>query len=46
MRASAMKKKIYDGKVLSLSLYDISINKRKVRREIIEHRGAPAMLAI
>jgi len=42
----SMKKKIYNGKVLSLSLYDISINKRKVRREVIEHRGAAAMLAI
>ncbi len=41
-----MKKKIYEGKVLSLSLYDISVNKRKVRREVIEHRGAAAMLAI
>ena len=41
-----MKKKIYDGKVLSLSIYDVSINKRKVRREVIEHRGAAAMLAI
>ena len=41
-----MKKKIYEGKVLSLSLYDVSINRRKVRREVIEHRGAAAMLAI
>ncbi len=41
-----MKKKIYKGKILSLSLYDISINERKVRREVIEHRGAAAMLAI
>jgi ADP-ribose pyrophosphatase len=41
-----MKKKIYEGKILSLSLYDITVNKRKVRREVIEHRGAAAMLAI
>src|SRR5438270_7959420 len=41
-----MKKKIYEGKILSLSLHKISINKRKVRREVIEHRGAAAMLAI
>jgi ADP-ribose diphosphatase len=41
-----MKKKIYNGKILSLSLYDILVNKRKVRREVIEHRGAAAMLAI
>ena len=40
------KKKIFDGKVLSLSLYDGIIEKRKVRREIIEHRGASAILAI
>src|SRR5260370_13998361 len=46
MRVSTMKKKIYEGKVLSLSLYDVSINKRKVHREEIEHRGAAAMLAI
>ena len=41
-----MKKKIYNGKILSLSLYDVSINKRKVHREVIEHRGAAAILAI
>jgi len=40
------KKKIFEGKVLSLSLYDGIIEKRKVRRKIIEHRGAAAMLAI
>lgn len=40
------KKKIFEGKVLSLSLYDGIIEKRKVRREIIEHRGASAILAI
>ena len=40
------KKKIYDGKVLGLSLYDVTIQGRKVKREIIEHRGAAAMLAI
>ena len=40
------KKKIYDGKILGLSVYDITIRKRKVKREIIEHRGAAAMLAI
>lgn len=41
-----MKKKIYNGKILSLSLYDILVNKRKVRREVIEHGGAAAILAI
>lgn len=40
------KKKIFEGKVLSLSLYDGIIEKRIVRREIIEHRGAAAILAI
>lgn len=36
---------IYDGKILGLSLYDLIIRGRKVKREIIEHRGAAAMLA-
>lgn len=40
------KKKIFVGKILSLSLFDGIIEKRKVRREIIEHRGASAILAI
>ncbi len=40
------KKKIYDGKVLSLSVYTILLKKKKVTREVIEHRGAAAMLAI
>ena len=40
------KKKIFEGKVLSLNLYDGIIEKRSVRREIIEHRGAAAILAI
>ena len=40
------KKKIYDGKILGLNVYDITIQGRKVKREIIEHRGAAAMLAI
>ncbi len=40
------KKKIYEGKILGLTVYDLTIRGRKVRREIIEHRGAAAMLAI
>ena len=40
------KKKIFEGRVLSLSLYDGIIEKRRVRREIIEHRGAAAILAV
>ena len=39
------KKKIYEGKILSLSLYDIMLNGRKVKREVVEHRGAAAILA-
>lgn len=39
------KKKIYDGKILGLSVYEGKIEGRKVKREYIEHRGAAAMLA-
>ena len=39
------KKKIFEGKVLGLSVYDGVIEGRKVKREMIEHRGAAAMLA-
>jgi len=39
------KKKIYQGKILGLSVYDGLIEGRKVKREMIEHRGAAAMLA-
>ena len=38
-------KKIYEGKILGLSVYDGKIKGRKVKREIIKHRGAAAMLA-
>lgn len=41
-----MKKNIFKGRVLSLNLYTISINKHKVTREVIEHPGAAAILAI
>jgi len=41
-----MKKiKIYDGKILGLSVYEGKIEGREVKREMIEHRGAAAMLA-
>lgn len=40
-----MKKKVYEGKILSLSVYDITLNGRKVKREVVEHRGASAILA-
>ena len=39
------KRKIYEGKILSLSVYDITLNGRKVKREVVEHRGASAILA-
>jgi len=39
------KKKIYEGKILGLSVYEGKIEGRKVKREMIEHRGAAAMLA-
>lgn len=41
-----MKKlKIYDGKILGLSIYELKIRGRKVKREMVEHRGAAAILA-
>ena len=39
------KKKIYDGKIIGLDVYNLTIEKRKVRREIIQHPGAAAILA-
>lgn len=39
------KKRIYDGKILGLNLYEFKIRGKKVVREIIEHRGAAAILA-
>lgn len=39
------KTEIYKGKILGLSLYDLKINGRKIKREIIEHPGAAAILA-
>lgn len=41
-----MRKNVFKGRVLSLSLYTIPVNKRKVTREVIEHPGASAILAI
>jgi len=40
------KRKIYDGKILSLTVYDLIIKGKKIRREIIEHGGAAAILAL
>ncbi len=36
--------KIYQGKILGLSTYEGEIEGRQVKREIIEHRGAAAIL--
>lgn len=41
-----MRKKIFQGRVLSLSVYKVSLGGRKVTREVIEHPGAAAVLAI
>ncbi|MFB5620297.1 MAG: NUDIX hydrolase [Nitrosopumilus sp.] len=37
--------KIYEGKILGLSVYNGKIEGREVKREVIKHRGAAAMLA-
>ena len=39
------KEKIYQGKILDLNVYALTIRGKKVRREIVEHRGAAAILA-
>ena len=39
------KKQIYDGKIIGLDVYNLTIEKRKVRREMIKHPGAAAILA-
>ena len=41
-----MRKKIFQGRVLSLDIYKISVRGRKVTREVIGHPGAAAILAI
>ncbi|MDI1494906.1 MAG: NUDIX hydrolase [Cenarchaeum symbiont of Oopsacas minuta] len=40
-----MRKKIYSGKIIDLYRYDIKIEGRKVRRDIIIHPGAAAIVA-
>ncbi|RNJ76849.1 MAG: NUDIX hydrolase [Nitrosopumilus sp. H13] len=40
------KKSIYRGKILGLSVYEGKIEGRAVRREVIEHRGAAAIVAL
>ena len=39
------KKKVYDGKNISVSVFDISVENRKFQREIIEQKSASAVLA-
>ena len=39
------KKRVYNGKPVSIDVYNITIEGRKVRREIIQHPGASAILA-
>ena len=39
------KKKVYDGKNISVNVFDVSIKNRKFQREIIEQKNASAVLA-
>ena len=39
------KKTVYKGKPVSINVYNLTIEGRKVRREIIQHPGAAAILA-
>jgi len=39
------KKTVYKGKPVQIDVYNLTIEKRKVRREIIQHPGAAAILA-
>jgi len=39
------KKKVYDGKNISVNVFDLSIKNRKFQREIIEQKSASAVLA-
>jgi len=38
------KKKIYSGKILDFSVFDVEIEGRQVKREMVEHRGAAAII--
>ena len=38
------KNKIYSGKILNFNVYDVKIEGRQVKREMVEHRGAAAMI--
>ena len=39
------KKKVYDGKNISVNIFDVTIKKRKFQREIIEQGSASGVLA-
>ena len=39
------KKKIYDGKIIGLDVYNLTVEGRKIHREMIQHPGAAAILA-
>lgn len=39
------KKKVYDGKNISVNIYDVSLKNKKFKREIIEQNSASAVLA-
>ena len=39
------KEKLYKGRLFEVNAYNIQVEHRKVRREVIEHPGAAAMLA-
>ena len=39
------KEKLFKGKLFEINAYHMQVEHRKVRREIIEHPGAAAMLA-
>jgi len=39
------KKTVYKGKPVSIDVYNLTIEGRKVRRELIQHPGAAAILA-
>ncbi len=40
------RKEIYKGKIMKFSVYDLTVRGRKIKRAILEHPGAAAMLAI
>lgn len=41
-----MRRRVFKGRILSLSVHNIVLNNRHVTREVVEHPGATAILAI